>query len=381
MTRVSLIFGTRPEAIKLVPLVHAMRRRHGLQPHVCVTGQHREMLDQVLRALGVEPDCDLALMRPRQSLAELTARAMTACDAYLAEACPDLVVVQGDTTTAFTAALAAFFRRIPVAHVEAGLRTGNKWSPFPEEINRQLLARVADFHFAPTAAARENLLAEGVQPERIHVTGNTGIDALCLAVERVRRSGCPDLPPEVAALPPGREVLVTAHRRENWGAPIESICRAVARLAGRFPQVRFLWPVHLNPKVSEPVRRNLLGIANVVLLEPLGYLPFVTLMDRAALILTDSGGIQEEAPALGKPVLVLRDTTERTEVQDCGTVRLIGTGESDVADAVTRLLTDPAAYAAMARVARPYGDGQACEQILDLLETALDTRDVRRLAA
>lgn len=366
LTRVSLIFGTRPEAIKLAPLVRAMRRRPGLEPHVCVTGQHREMLDQVLSALGVQPDCDLALMRPRQGLAELTARTLTACDGYLADACPSLVVVQGDTTTALAAAMAAFYRRIPVAHLEAGLRTGRKDSPFPEEINRQLVARLADYHFAPTEGARQNLLAEGVPAERIHVTGNTGIDALRLALGRVRNGGS-HLPPELAAHPDRRWVLVTAHRRENWGRPVEAICRAVATLAEWFPEVGFVWPVHLNPSVREPVRRLLGEAANVLLLDPLGYLAFVATMDRAWLILTDSGGIQEEAPALGKPVLVLRDTTERGEVGACGTARLVGTEEAAIVAEVARLLTDPEAYAAMARVARPYGDGRASNRILDLL--------------
>lgn len=373
MRRLSLIFGTRPEAIKLCPLVLALRDHPDFEPHVCVTGQHRQMLDQVLEVFGVTPDADLDLMRPNQSLAELTARAVSACDAYLAEAQPDAVLVQGDTTTVFCAALAAFYRRIPVAHVEAGLRTGNRHAPFPEEINRVVTTRLADYHFAPTEQARENLLRDGVADDAIFVTGNTVIDALLLAVERVRHSFpiIPGLPSQVGRDESRRVVLITAHRRENFGAGFESICRAIAQLANRFPEVDFVYPVHLNPNVREPVGRLLADRDNVHLIAPLGYLPFVWLMDRASLILTDSGGVQEEAPSLGKPVLVMRETTERPEAVALGTVRLVGTDEDAVLKNVSRLLQDSAAYQAMAHRTNPYGDGHACSRIVAALEQLL----------
>ncbi|GAF81436.1 unnamed protein product [marine sediment metagenome] len=378
-SRVSIIFGTRPEAIKLCPLVLAMRDRRGLAPHVCVTGQHREMLDQVLDVFGVKPDADLNLMRPNQTLAGLTSRAIAAIDEYLQASRPDMVIVQGDTTTVFCAALCAFYRNISVGHVEAGLRTFNKWSPFPEEINRVLSTRVADLHFAPTDTARQNLLREEVPSDNIFVTGNTVIDALLYAVERVRAN-----PPLVDGLPdflqPGSGqkknerppmVLITGHRRENFGDGFENICRAIARLAERFPDTHFVYPVHLNPNVREPVNR-LLGAhslgkgdnATVHLIEPLSYLPFVAMMDRATLVLTDSGGVQEEAPSLGKPVLVMRDTTERPEAVEMGTVKLVGIDAEAIVDNVATLLSDKKAYATMANAVNPYGDGKACGRIL-----------------
>ncbi len=363
-----------------------MRGHRDLKPHVCVTGQHREMLDQVLEVFDVEPDADLNLMRPNQTLAGLTSRAIAAIDDYLQASRPDLVIVQGDTTTVFCAALCAFYRNIPVGHVEAGLRTFNKWSPFPEEINRVLTTRVTDLHFAPTETARQNLLREQVADERIFVTGNTVIDALLFAAAKVREK-----PPLVDGLPDylqpaGRVngedakrrppmVLITGHRRENFGEGFENICRAIGGLAQRFPDTHFVYPVHLNPNVREPVHRLLGAHASgkgdkktIHLIEPLGYLPFVGMMDRAALVLTDSGGVQEEAPSLGKPVLVMRDTTERPEAVDMGTVKLVGTDVEAIMENATTLLTDEKAYAAMANAVNPYGDGKACGRILDACE-------------
>ena len=380
--RIAFIFGTRPEAIKLCPVVQTMRDRGEMDPFVCVTGQHREMLDQVLSVFGIVPDDDLELMRPNQSLSELTSRALIAIDGALERAQPDFVVVQGDTTTVFAAALSAFYRRIPVAHVEAGLRTWDKFSPFPEEINRVLATRLADLHFAPTETARENLLAEGVLEEQIRVTGNTVIDALLQTVAVVR-----ERPPEVTGL---REqivhgssqnplVLVTGHRRENFGQGFEDICSAVAELAERFPDINFVYPVHLNPNVVEPVYR-LLGdqraggqLPNVHLIPPQDYLPFVRLMDRATLVLTDSGGVQEEAPSLGKPVLVLRDTTERPEAVEMGTVKLVGTESRAIVREASRLLTDRQAYDEMTRAVNPYGDGAASGRIVSAIADALNS--------
>jgi UDP-N-acetylglucosamine 2-epimerase (non-hydrolysing) len=365
MKRVSFIFGTRPEAIKLCPLVLRMQDHPTLRPHVCITAQHREMLDQVLEVFGVAPDVDLALMQPNQTLAGLTARAITAIDGYLAEHRPDLVLVQGDTTTVLCATLSAFYQHIPVGHVEAGLRTGNMDAPWPEEANRVLTSHLAALHFAPTETSRANLRREGIADERIFVTGNTVIDALFLARERVERRppAVPGLPPQVLT-GPRRLVLITGHRRENFGPGLAAICRAIGTLAERFPDVEFVYPVHLNPNVRAPVFGALNGRANVHLIEPLDYLAFEALMARATLLLSDSGGVQEEAPALGKPVLVLRDTTERPEAVEAGTVRLVGTDAARIVAETARLLTDPAAHAAMATRRNPYGDGHAAERIL-----------------
>lgn len=378
--KVSLIFGTRPEAIKLCPLVLAMRKTPGFETNVCVTGQHREMLDQVLAVFNVKPDADLALMRTDQTLAGLTSRAVAAIDGYLAEYRPDMVTVQGDTTTTFCAALAAFYRRIPVGHVEAGLRTWNKLSPFPEEINRTMTSRLADLHFAPTQWARDNLLREGVPGSRVFVTGNTVIDALHMAVEKVRQA-----PPTIPGLPKALLngdsrplVLITGHRRESFGDGFHNICQAIAELSCRLGDTVFVYPVHLNPNVREPVFRMLSGRANVHLIEPLDYLPFVALMDRSKLILTDSGGIQEEAPSLGKPVLVMRETTERPEAVEAGTVQLVGTDVKTIAERVSTLLTDQNAYAAMARAVSPYGDGHAAERILATCTGFLGRHDTNR---
>jgi UDP-N-acetylglucosamine 2-epimerase (non-hydrolysing) len=376
--KIAVIFGTRPEAIKLAPVVLAMKRASDLDCRVCVTGQHRQMLDQVLDVFQIRPDADLNLMVPNQSLASLTARGIEAIDRYLADDTPDLLLVQGDTTTTLCGALAAFFRKVPVGHVEAGLRTFNLQAPWPEEGNRVLASRVTTLHFAPTDVSRRNLMAEGVPDENIVVTGNTGIDALFLARDKVLLN-----PPTIPGLPgilqPGtpcadgspRLVLITGHRRENFGDGFENICRSIAELARQFPDTHFVYPVHLNPNVREPVNR-LLGaeahsgvLPNVHLLEPLSYLPFVGLLERAYIILTDSGGIQEEAPSLGKPVLVMRDTTERPEGVDAGTVRLVGTNAATIVREVSRLLTDRNAYNHMARSHNPYGDGHATQRILE----------------
>ena len=366
MKNIALIFGTRPEAIKLCPLVRVLRDHPTMTPHVCVTGQHREMLDQVLQVFEVEPDVDLKLMRPNQTLGGLTSRAIAAIDNYLDEHKPDLVVVQGDTTTVFCAALCAFYHKIPVAHVEAGLRTGNLQSPFPEEANRILTSRLVDLHFAPTETSKKNLLQERVPENRITVTGNTVIDALMISLAKVKSN-----PPVIPGLPSRlmKEdaetplVLITAHRRENFGQGFNDICQAIAKLAEQFPETHFVYPVHLNPNVREPVHRTLCAFQNIYLIDPLGYLPFVAMMNRATLVLTDSGGVQEEAPSLGKPVLVMRDTTERPEAVAMGTVKLVGTDPKAIVQNVATLLTDQAAYAAMANAVNPYGDGLACGRI------------------
>ncbi len=385
MKKISVIFGTRPEAIKLAPIILALKAHPGFDCHVCVTAQHREMLDQVLGIFGIVPDADLNLMQPNQSLAGLTARAVTGLDAYLAVEKPDMVLVQGDTTTVFCGALAAFYHHIPVGHVEAGLRTGNLRSPWPEEANRVLTSQLAVLHFAPTATSRQNLLREHISAESIVVTGNTVIDALFLALEKIK-----DQPPHVEGLPGflqplaadsqrealKRMVLITGHRRENFGGGFENICHAIAHLASRYPDVHFVYPVHLNPNVREPVMRILRpeggnrqsAASNVHLIEPLQYLPFVAMMNRASIILTDSGGVQEEAPSLGKPVLVMRDTTERPEAVDAGTVKLVGTDREAIVAEVSRLLDDRRAYDAMARAHNPYGDGVATERHVIALE-------------
>lgn len=383
--RVATVFGTRPEAIKMAPVVRALAACDGIEQRVVVTGQHREMLDQVLDLFGIAPDDDLGLMAANQSLASLTARAIEGLDAVFAGWRPDLTLVQGDTTTSFCAALAAFYRGSAVGHVEAGLRTGDLRAPWPEEANRQLTGRLADLHFAPTEGARQNLLAEGVPGERIEVTGNTVIDALQWVAERAQaalaREGLGIR--EVLGLQAGadaestrvasafeavrrgarRLVLVTGHRRESFGAGFQRICDALLGLARRYPDVVFAYPVHLNPNVRDLVHERLGGQPNVLLLPPLPYLPFVTLMSLSHVVLTDSGGIQEEAPGLGKPVLCMREVTERPEGVAAGTVRLVGTDVGAIDAGVRELLDDPAAYEAMARAANPYGDGHASERI------------------
>lgn len=373
MKKICCIFGTRPEAIKMAPVVRELKKRPDVDCRVCVTAQHREMLDQVLQVFGIVPDEDLNIMNPNQSLGELTARLVGKLDAYLASEKPDAVLVQGDTTTVLAGALAAFYHKIPIGHVEAGLRTGNLYSPWPEEANRVLTTRLARWHFAPTEKSKSNLLKEGVPGENIFVTGNTVIDALHWAREivRERKPDIPGLPVEVLQ---GQEklVLITGHRRENFGEGFEQICRAIAQCAADFPNVHFVYPVHLNPHVQEPVSRilgHLVG-KNVHLIKPLGYLEFVALMSRATFVLTDSGGVQEEAPSIGKPVLVMRDTTERPEAVEAGGVRLVGADAAKICAGVRELLTDDAVFAAMAQARSPYGDGHAAERIAGIASEA-----------
>jgi UDP-N-acetylglucosamine 2-epimerase (non-hydrolysing) len=363
--RVLFVFGTRPEAIKLCPLVRELLTRPEFAVRVCVTAQHRDMLDQVLEAFHVVPDHDLDIMRPGQTLAGLTARIMETLDPVLAAESPDWILVQGDTTTTLTAALAAFYRGIPVGHVEAGLRTGDLGQPFPEEMNRLLTARIAHLHFAPTARAAANLIAEGVPQGGIHVTGNTGIDAV-LYVRNAMDSGAL----KAASWPwldaARRLIVVTSHRRENFGNAFVREMQALARIATR-PDVQIVYPVHRNPNVLGPAHELLGGRSNVHLIEPLPYVPFVDLLRRAYLIITDSGGIQEEAPSLGKPVLVLREKTERPEAVEAGTVKLVGTDEERIVEETGRLLDDCDEYTRMTRVHNPYGDGQACRRIAQIL--------------
>ena len=359
------IFGTRPEAIKMAPVLAALSRERGLRSLVCVTAQHREMLDQVLSLFSIRPDADLDLMREGQTLTGITTRALTELEPYLAKTRPDLLLVQGDTTTTMAASLAAFYARVPVAHVEAGLRTGDPLYPWPEEVNRRITTVIATHHFAPTERARRNLLAEGEPDEAITVTGNTVIDALLEIVER-KPSRAPSLP-----LRGRRIVLVTAHRRENFGEPLLEITGAIRDLAERHPDVDLVYPVHRNPNVDGPVRRELAGVAGVHLIDPLEYKPFADLMSESFMVLTDSGGIQEEAPSLGKPVLVLRDETERPEAVEAGTVRLVGPHRAAIVRVASELLASPEAYARMARAVNPYGDGKAAGRIVAKLREIL----------
>ncbi|WP_322007884.1 non-hydrolyzing UDP-N-acetylglucosamine 2-epimerase [Paraburkholderia tropica] len=369
--KVLLTFGTRPEAIKMAPLVRRLQRDADFECQVCVTGQHREMLDQVLDLFAITPDFDLNVMKPGQDLYDVTTSILSGMRGVLERAQPDMVLVHGDTTTTMAATLAAFYKRIPVGHVEAGLRTGNLLSPWPEEANRTLTGALASVHFAPTSRARQNLLNEGTRDESIVVTGNTVIDALLHVRERLAsdarlRAEAQSALPKLQA--DRRLILVTGHRRESFGDGFERICTALAQLADAYPDVDIVYPVHLNPSVREPVNRLLTGIANVHLIEPLDYLPFVSLMDRSHLILTDSGGIQEEAPSLCKPVLVMRDTTERQEAIDAGVVQLVGTDVRAIVGGVAHLLDDHASYAAMSRGDNPYGDGLACDRIAQALK-------------
>lgn len=372
-TKALLAFGTRPEAIKMAPLVKRLQREPGVECLVCVTGQHREMLDQVLKLFDIRPDYDLNVMKRGQDLYDITTTILAGMREVLDRVKPDIVLVHGDTTTTLAATLASFYRRVPVAHVEAGLRTGNLLSPWPEEANRKLTGALASRHFAPTERARQNLLAEGVRDETIVVTGNTVIDALLHVRARLasddalRRDAQRALPTLDTAR---RLILVTGHRRESFGDGFERICTALARLAKAYPAVDIVYPVHLNPSVREPVNRLLTGIENVHLIDPLDYLPFVSLMDRAYLILTDSGGVQEEAPSLGKPVLVMRDTTERQEAIDAGVVRLVGTDVDAIVSGVAQLMENDELYRSMSRGENPYGDGRACERIARALTRA-----------
>ena len=362
-----MTFGTRPEAIKMAPVVHECRRRsERIETIVCVTGQHRQMLDQVTTYFNIHVDRDLELMAPNQTLADLTARCLTGLDAAIAEYQPDCLVAQGDTTTVMAASLAAFYRRVPFVHVEAGLRTGNMMAPWPEELNRRIASLVTAVHCAPTERSAENLRNEGFSTDSIHVTGNTVIDALLWTVGRERGHGSP-WPAKYAFLGQRPMVLVTGHRRENFGDGMEQMCNGILILARRFPDVEFLYPVHLNPNVREPVGRILAGQPNVRLCEPAPYPEFVWLMDRSTLILTDSGGVQEEAPSLRKPVLVMRETTERPEAMEAGAVELVGTDVFRIVDRVSVLLSDKGAYSLHQIDRNPYGDGLAAGRIVDLM--------------
>ncbi len=367
--RVLSIFGTRPEAVKMAPVVHALKKHPGIESLVCVTAQHREMLDQILSLFNIQPDFDLNLMKPNQSLADLTAGIFSGLDPVLKQVKPDWILVQGDTTTVMVAALLAYYNQVKVGHVEAGLRTFDKWQPFPEEVNRRVAGVVADLNFTPTGWSRQNLLKEGVPDWRIAITGNTVIDALYAIQQR-------PAPPEVDQLlqsldisPHGKRlILVTAHRRENFGQPLENICHALKQLAERYAgNAAIIYPVHLNPNVQEPVYRLLDGILNIKLLDPLDYLPLVHLMKHAHLVLTDSGGIQEEATALGKPTLVLRNVTERPEGVDAGVLKLVGTDVDEIVAQSRILLDDNEAYNRMATAKNPFGDGKAAEKIVSAL--------------
>ncbi len=369
MKRILITFGTRPEAIKMAPVVAALTADASFDVKVCVTAQHRQMLDQVLELFAIRPDFDLNLMQPGQDLTDITSNVLLGMRGVLRQWRPDWLLVHGDTTTTFAAALAAYYEKVAVGHVEAGLRTGNIYSPWPEEMNRRLAGAITSLHFAPTERAEANLLREGVAPESIHVTGNTVIDALLQVVGRIRGDG--ELQErfgrQFAFLDADRRlVLVTGHRRENFGEGFERICRALKALGER-EDVEIVYPVHLNPNVQEPVRRILGGSPRVHLIEPQDYLPFVYLMARSHLIVTDSGGVQEEAPSLGKPVLVMRDTTERPEAVEAGTVKLVGTDEEAIVREAATLLDDRNAYERMAQAHNPYGDGKAGGRIAEVL--------------
>lgn len=382
MKKIMLVFGTRPEAIKMAPLVKEFQKYpESFQTLVCVTGQHREMLDQVLRIFDIVPDFDLDIMKHDQDLYDVTSRVLLGMRDVLTAARPDVVLVHGDTTTSTAAALAAFYQQIPVGHVEAGLRTHNVYSPWPEEMNRQITTRIASYHFAPTPLSRRNLLQEGIADESITVTGNTVIDALRWVVDKIRKDSSLNL--ELAdqlkvtgydvkrLASPRRLVLITGHRRENFGEGFLNICQAIKDLTVRYPEVDFVFPMHPNPNVRQPIREvfgeNLSDPDNIFFIEPLEYLSFVYLMEKASIVLTDSGGIQEEAPGLGKPVLVMRDTTERPEALEAGTVKLVGTSRDTIVNELSRLLDDPASYEIMSQALNPYGDGKACGRIVERL--------------
>ena len=382
MKRVLLVFGTRPEAIKMAPLVKEFEKNPDrFETVVCVTGQHREMLDQVLQIFGIQPDYDLDIMKPGQDLYDITARVLIGMRDVLRNVQPDVVLVHGDTTTSTAAALAAFYRQIPVGHVEAGLRTYNMYSPWPEEMNRQITSRIATYHFSPTLLSRQNLLQEGIKEEQIIVTGNTVIDALYMVIDKIKGNG--ELEIELAGLlnkngydisrlSGGRKmVLITGHRRENFGEGFVQICRAIKDLTLKYPEVDFIYPMHLNPNVRRPIHEvfgeELSGLNNMFFIEPLEYLSFVYLMEKSTIILTDSGGIQEEAPSLGKPVLVMRNTTERPEALEAGTVKLVGTDYDKIMNEVSVLLDDQTSYEKMSKAVNPYGDGFACSRIRNVL--------------
>ncbi len=367
------VFGTRPEAIKMAPLALALNADPRFDAKVCVTGQHRQMLDQVLDLFDLIPDFDLNIMKPGQDLSDITSAILKGMKQVFSDFKPDVVLVHGDTATTFASTLAAYYHQIPVAHIEAGLRTGNMYSPWPEEGNRKLTGALATLHFAPTETSRQNLLREGIK-NGIEVTGNTVIDALLQVVTKLHKEVTlqQSLDRKFDFIrPDSRLVLVTGHRRESFGDGFERICQALAETATNFPDIDIVYPVHLNPNVSEPVNRLLAGIDNIHLIEPLDYLPFVYLMNRAYLILTDSGGIQEEAPSLGKPVLVMRDTTERPEAVEAGTVKLVGTDVTAIMRGLSTLLTDERTYQSMAYAHNPYGDGKACLRIIDTLNSVI----------
>jgi UDP-N-acetylglucosamine 2-epimerase (non-hydrolysing) len=366
--KVLTIFGTRPEAIKLAPVVMELNRRpERFVTRVCVTAQHREMLDQVLTLFDIQPDYDLDIMAPNQTLAQVAARAVEGLDRVIVEERPDVVLVQGDTTTAFCGALAAFYHQVKIGHVEAGLRTGNKYAPFPEEINRCLVTRLADYHFAPTEQAQKALTGEGIPSSSVFVTGNTVIDALLWVRDRVKQNP-PKLPDRIQeAVAEKQVVLVTGHRRESFGEGFENICRAIRQVADEFPDVVFVYPVHLNPNVRQPVNRILGGHERIRLIKPLPYAPFVWLMDQSEIVLTDSGGVQEEAPSLGKPVLVMRETTERPEGIQAGNAILVGVRQENIVNELERLLRQSGSRMAMAKINNPYGDGKASTRIADIL--------------
>jgi UDP-N-acetylglucosamine 2-epimerase (non-hydrolysing) len=365
--KVMVVIGTRPEAIKLAPVVLELERhRSQFESRICVTGQHREMLDQMLQVFGLRPDYDLGVMKPGQDLAEVTSACLTGLNRILQQERPDLVLVQGDTTTTLAASLAAYYQHIPVGHIEAGLRTGRKYDPFPEEINRRVTTHISDFHFAPTEVSRNNLLLEGISSDNICVTGNTVIDALLFTKARLANE--PSLAVEGWGPTEGlRMVLVTAHRRESFGPPFRRICEAIRALAERRPDILIVYPVHLNPNVQAPVHEILGGVPNVKLIAPLDYVSFVACMQRAYILLTDSGGIQEEGPALGKPVLVMREVSERPEALTAGTACLTGTDPEVIVDNVISLLDDPVRYKQMTSRPNPYGDGHAAERIVQFL--------------
>lgn len=377
-----LVFGTRPEAIKMAPLVKEFQKYpEQFQTIVCVTGQHREMLDQVLHIFEIEPDYDLNIMKQGQDLYDVTARVLTGMRDVLKETRPDVVLVHGDTTTSTAAALAAFYQQIPVGHVEAGLRTHNVYSPWPEEMNRQITGRIATYHFAPTPLSRQNLLDEGIKEEAITVTGNTVIDALYMVVDRIKNDKTLDFGLNCSLIKAGYDVdrlndgkklvLITGHRRENFGDGFISMCQAIKTLSEKYPDVDFVYPMHLNPNVRKPIHEvfgeDLSGLGNMFFIEPLEYLSFVYLMEKSTIVLTDSGGIQEEAPGLGKPVLVMRDTTERPEALEAGTVKLVGTNFEKIVREVSALLDDREYYDKMSKAVNPYGDGKACLRIIERL--------------
>lgn len=368
--RILTVFGTRPEAIKMAPLVHALAADDRFDARVCVTAQHREMLDQVLDLFEIEPHYDLNLMRPGQDLTDITCGILQGLKPILSDFKPDYVLVHGDTATTLSTTLAAYYQQIKIGHVEAGLRTGNIYSPWPEEGNRKLTGAIADLHFAPTELSQQNLLEENINSDKIIVTGNTVIDALHDVIKKLEtnielRSS---LERKFNFLNQSKRiVLITGHRRESFGGGFERICEAIAQMAKAFPDVEFVYPMHLNPNVREPVNRLLANLNNVFLIEPLDYLPFVYLMNKAYVLLTDSGGIQEEAPSLGKPVLVMRDTTERPEAVDAGTVKLVGTSVKTIVNELSELLSNEEAYKVMSFAHNPYGDGKACIRILDAL--------------